>query len=318
MADRIRKINSTTGEVRAVITTDALAAGAELNGMCVSADGTVFCTDMANHVVYKVFEEGRVLGAIVGKLSTSGDVVSSGLYGSDGNTARLSDPYGCCVDSSNNIYVADSANHKVKRLSSSGRCQTLAGTGSSGDVCGNNGLTVQFNAPAGIAVDKAGIVYVSDQGNDKIKKIWPSGKTVSLAGGTGGGFLDSATGYLALFDSPTGLCVDNQGNVYVIDRNNYRVRKITVDGAVTTLCGGVAGFVDGTGNDAKFGINTWDLCMDPANNYMYMIDQTNDAVRKISVSGTVTTFMSWNQTSGNVSSIAMDKSGFLYVLELNS
>lgn len=316
MADRIRKINSQTSDVHAVITTDSLPAGATLDGMAVSAEGTVYATDATNDVVYKIFEHGQVSGALVGKIATSGDVASSGMYGSDGNTARLNKPYGCAVDASGNIFIADSTNHKIKRLSPSGRCQTLAGTGASGDACSDNGLACQFASPAGIAVDKAGIVYVADEGNSKIKKVWPSGKTVSLAGGTGGG-MANGQGAAALFNGPTGVAVDNSGNVYVLDKGNLRVRKVDTAGNVITLAGGAAGFVDGVGNAARFGANTWDIVIDPANNYLYIIDQTNDAIRKVSVSGTITTFMHWEQTVGATSSIAMDKSGFLYILERN-
>lgn len=316
MADRIRKINSSTGQVHAVITTDALAAGALLDGVCVSLEGTVYAVDTANSVVYKVFEQGRVLGAVVGKIATTGDVASSGLYGSDGNTARINAPCGCCVDNSGNIFISDTSNHKVKRLSPSGRCQTLAGTGVAGDVCGDNGLAVQLQGPTGIAVDKAGVLYVCDSGNNKIKKVWPSGKTVSLAGGTGGG-MANGNGANALFQNPTGIAVDNSGNCYVWDRTNTRLRRVDSEGNVVTLAGYSAGYVDGVGNAARFGANTWDVCIDPANNYLYVLDQTNDAVRKVSSNGTVTTFMHWNQTDSSESCIAMDRSGFLYVLEKN-
>lgn len=314
MAMRIRKINAATNVVHAVIKTDALPAGAVINGMAVSAEGTIYASDFVNDVVYKIFEDGRVNGAVVGKINTASDSASSGMYGSDGNYARLNQPYGCCVDASGNIYISDNNNHKIKRLSPSGRSQTLVGTGSSGDVCSDNGLAVKLNSPSGIAVDKAGILYVCDSGNDKIKKILPNGKTVSLAGGTGGGFANG-NGANALFDNPTGIAVDNAGSCYVWDKNNLRIRKVDESGTVITLAGFSAGFVDGIGNLARFGADTWDLCIDPSNNYLYVIDQTNDAIRKISTSGVVTTFMHWNQTSGTTSAIAMDKSGFLYILE---
>jgi DNA-binding beta-propeller fold protein YncE len=237
------------------------------------------------------------------------------MEGSDGNAARLYKPWGVCVDSSDNIYIADNLNHKVKRLSPSGRCQTLAGTGVAGDVCGNDGLSVQFNGPEGIAVDKAGVLYVCDTGNEKIKKIWPSGKTLALAGGTGGG-MANGLGSVALFNSPVAICVDASENCYVVDQGNYRVRKIDSAGNVVTLAGFATGFVDGVGNAARFG-TCWDIVMDPSAQFMYLIDQTNDAIRKLSQSGTMTTFMHWEQTVSAASSIAVDKSGFLYVLERN-
>jgi len=315
MADRIRKINVQTSEVHAVITTASLPAGALMDGMAISAEGTIYVTDIQNEVVYKIYEDGRVLGAVVGKIATAGDVNSRGMYGSDGNTARLHDPYGVCVDASGNIYVADNVNNKIKKLSPSGRCQVLAGS-TSGDVCSDDGASVKFNGPAGIAVDKAGIVYVCDQGNYKIKKVWPSGRTVSLAGGTGGG-MANGQGANALFGSPVGICVDFSENCYVVDRSNYRIRKIDSSGNVVTLAGGAAGFVDGVGNAARFSLNTWDIAMDPSGQFMYIIDQSNDAVRKLSVSGVMTTFMHWEQTLNVSSCLAFDKSGFMYVLERN-
>jgi len=314
MADRIRKINSQTSDVHAVITTDSLPAGAVLNGIAVSAEGTVYATDYDNDVVYKVYEDGRVLGAVVGTINTASDRASSGMSGSDGNYARLNQPFGCCVDASGNIFIADEGNNKIKRLSPSGRSQTLAG-GSSGDVCGDNGLSVRFNGPTYVACDKAGILYVTDVGNFKVKKVWPSGRTVSLAGSTTG--FANGNGANAQFATLAGVCVDNSENIYVIDRTNYRIRRIDSAGTVTTVAGGLAGYVDGVGNAAKFGIAMWDICMDPSGQFMYTIDQTNDAIRKVSTSGVVTTFMHWKQTDGTASSIAMDKSGFLYILEKN-
>jgi len=316
MADRIRKINTQTGDVHSVIkTSDLLPATASLWGMTVSANGTLYAADYVNHVVYKVFEDGRLNGALVGKLNTSGDVASSGLYGSDGNTARLYVPWGMCVDSSDNIYVADAANHKIKRLSPSGRCQTIAGTGVSGDVCNDNGLLAQFNGPAGICVDATGIVYVADNNNSKIKKIWPSGKVTSLAGGTGGGFANG-NGHSALFNGPSGICINKSRKLFVMDTGNYRVRQVDEAGNVVTLAGFATGYVNGVGNVARFS-DSYDICVDNSG-VIYVLDYGNEVIRKVLDNGSVTTLMGWK--SGTVSAascIAVDNSGFLYILEKN-
>ena len=316
MADRIRKINSQTGDVHAVIkTSDLLPATASLWGMAVSANGTLYATDYVNDVVYKIFEDGRLSGALVGKFNTPGDVASSGLYGSDGNTARLTVPVGICVDSSDNIYIADAGNHKVKRLSPSGRCQTLAGTGIAGDACNDNGLLAQFDAPAGICVDSAGIVYVSDNNNSKIKKIWSSGKVTSLAGGTGGGFANG-NGPAALFTGPNGICINKSRKLFVVDTGNFRVRQVDEAGNVVTLAGFATGYVDGVGNVARFA-ETYDICIDNSG-VIYVLDYGNEVIRKVLDNGKVTTLMGWkSSTVGTASSIAVDNSGFLYILEKN-
>jgi sugar lactone lactonase YvrE len=316
MADRIRKINSQTGEIRAVVTTgDQLPAAASIVGLAVSPNGTVFAVDGDQHVVYKIFEDGRVNGTIVGSIGASGDVVSSGLDGSDGNDARLNTPLGVAVDASGNIFVADSVNHKIKRLNEHGRSQTLAGTGAAGNVVDDNGLVAQFSSPRGLDVDKAGIVYVADSGNDRIKKIWPSGKTIVLAG-AGAGMADGQ-GNAAQFDTPLDVAVDNQGNVYVCDNDNLRIRRVDVDGNVTTLAGGSSGLTDDVGNAAQFA-SLNNIVMDPSNNLMWVLDASNSAIRKVWVDGRVKTFASWESgTINGATAIGIDKTGFLYFLEKN-
>jgi sugar lactone lactonase YvrE len=317
MADRIRKINSQTGDVHSVIkTNDLLPATASLWGMTVSANGTLYAADYVNDVVYKIYEDGRMSGVLVGKLNTPGDVASSGLYGSDGNTARIRVPIGMCVDSSDNIYVADSANHKIKKLSPSGRCQTLAGDGIAGDVCSDSGLSSRFNSPTGICVDAAGIVYVCDKTNDKIKKIWPSGKVTSLAGGTGGGFANG-NGATALFQVPSGICINKSRKLFVMDTGNFRIRQIDESGDVVTLAGFATGYVNGVGNVARFA-ESYDICVDNSG-VIYVLDYGNEVIRKVLDNGNVTTLMAWKHgTVSLASSIAVDNSGFLYILEKNA
>jgi sugar lactone lactonase YvrE len=317
MADRIRKINSTTGEIHAVVKTgDQLPATASIDGLAVAPNGTLYGVDGALHVVYKIFEDGRVNGAVVGQLSATGDVVSSGLSGSDGNDARLNTPQGVAVDNSGNILIADSTNHKIKRLNSHGRSQTLAGTGASGNVVDDNGLVAQFASPRGITVDEAGIVYVADTGNHRIKKVWPSGKTIVLAGAATG--MAAGQGNAAQFASPLDVAVDDQGNIYVADNGNLRIRRIDVDGNVTTVAGGSSGLTDGVGNAAQFA-SLNNIVMDPSNNLMWVLDVSNSAVRKVWVDGRVKTFASWQSgTIGGASAITIDNSGFLYFLEKNA
>jgi len=312
MADRIRKINSTTGETHALITTDSLASGARINGIAVSPNGTVYAADYANHVVYKIYEQGRILGVLVGELTTSGDTASSGMYGSDGLDARLDSPYRLCVDASENIWVSDRANHKIKRLSPSGRCQTLAGTGVAGNVVDDDGLTCQFNNPTGITVDKSGNLYVCDLGNFRIKKVYPSGKTVVLAGSTTG--FANGNGNDVKFASCYGLDVDPSGIVYVADYGNNRIRRLDQAGNVVTLAGYSAGFVDGSGNAARFS-GPSELVLDPSGRFMFVLDYSNTAIRRVTSNGTVTTFANWPAATANA--MAMDKSGFLYYLEDN-
>jgi sugar lactone lactonase YvrE len=321
MAIRLRKVNKDTRTTVNILESDGFAASANVHGIAVSANGTVYGADFANHIVYKIYEDGRLLGAIVGSVGVSGDqditTLGNNTSGTDGNDARLNVPFGICVDASDNIYVSDNTNRKVKRLSPHGRCITLAGSGGTGNAIGDSGASVTFGATmSGICVDKAGVVYLADRGNHKIKKIWSSGKTRTLAGNVSG--FHNANGNQARFNDPMDCCVDRAGNVYVADRDNHCIRKVNENGDVSILAGGnsgagTTGFINGDATTARFN-NPIRVAMDPSGQFMYVLDDTNHAIRKVTTSGMVTTFMHFEDDTQK-GDIDVDNSGFLYVLE---
>lgn len=309
MADVIRKINASLDNVR--VLTRSLDANANVTGIDVSANGTVYAMDWFNHVVYKIYENGKVEGVLAGRLGLDGDVLSETINGQSGLDARFYRPFGVCVDRSDNIYVVDRGNHKIKKLSSNGRVMCLAGS-VAGDAVSDDGSQAQFAVfMGGITVDNAGIVYLADFSNHKIKKIFPSGRTVTLAGSTMG-FNNGFDGR-AQFNYPLDVAVDAAGVVYVADSGNHRIRKITPDGNVYTLAGGSSGFVDGNGMDAQFS-NPCRLALDPSGRFLYVLDVGNQAVRRVTASGETTTFMSYSTLSG-VGDLTVDNTGFLYLLE---
>lgn len=326
--DRIRKVNTQTSTAN-VVAQSYLGANANINGLDVSANGTLYAADFDNDCVYKIYEDGRVLGNLAGKLNVPGDVEQSGVQSiqayvaGTAGPARFQTPFGICVDSSDNIFVADATNRKVKRLSSSGRVKVLAGSGSTGIADSDSGLSATFSTTMrGICVDHSGIIYVADAGNHCIRKIFPNGKTVRLAGAGVSGFVNDV-GPNARFNTPNDVAVDNSGNVYVADTGNNAIRKITPSGVVTILAGGASGLgtsglVNGNGIAARFNA-CFRVAMDPSNQFLYVMDGiTNHAIRKVSMSGETTSFMNYNGTGANSGDICVDKSGFLYVLEANA
>ncbi len=225
--------------------TDGPGGSATFNnptGVAVDSSGYVYVADGGNKI-RKITPEG-----VVSTLAGTGSI---GSTDGPGVSATLSSPYGVTVDSSGYVYVADTANNKIRKISPEGVVSTLAGTGFTGSTDGSGGSATFYN-PTGVAVDSNGYVYVADTANNKIRKISPEGVVSTLAGSESQGSTDGPGGS-ATFNEPSGVAVDSNGNVYVADTANNKIRKITPDGVVSTLAGsGSQGSTDGSGGSATF------------------------------------------------------------------
>jgi streptogramin lyase/ribosomal protein L27 len=216
---------------------------------------------------------------------------SAGFLNQKGTLAQFEEPTAIAVDASGNLYVADSRNRSVRKITASGIVSTLAGNGEYGSANGT-GTAAQFKSLAGIAVDLDGNVYVTDNSDHKIRKITPSG-VVSTFAGNGNGSSTDGTGTSADFYSPRGIAIDNSGHLYVSEEG--AIRKITPEGIVTTLAGSEnTGFADGTGTSAQFD-RAWGLVVDALGN-VFVADRDNNRIRKITPEGVVSTFAGSNST----------------------
>lgn len=243
----------------------------------------------------------------------------NGFADGTGIDAQFSYPRGIAIDNEGNLYITDTGNHKIRKISPNGIVSTIAGS-TEGDADGT-GTDAQFNSPDGIAVDSQGNLYVSDYENNKIRKITPIGAVTTLAGNTAG-YADG-TGADARFLGPAGITIDSQDNLYVADNINNRIRKVTQNGVVTTFAGSIEGDANGNGTNAQFygpqGITT-----DRQGN-LYVTDAGNYKIRKISSSGEVTTIA--GGTEGNADGtgtdaqfyvplgITVDSQGNLYIAD---
>ena len=249
-------------------------------GIAVDASDNLYIADRGNHRIRKVTVAGiisTVAGTGLG--SFSGD-------GGEATQATLNNPYGIAVDASGNLYVADQSNHRIRKVTVAGIISTVAGTGSasfSGD--GGNATQAALNNPYGITVDAAGNLYIVDQSNHRIRKVTAEG-IISTVAGTGSASFsgDGGNATQAALDNPSGIAVDAAGNLYIADSSNHRIRKIAIDGVITTVAGtGVASFSgdDGDAKLARLNFPKW-IAVD-SNGNLYIADQSNHRIRKISL-----------------------------------
>ena len=243
-------------------------------GVAVDGDGNLYVTERENHTIRKVTPAG-VVTTFAG---------SAGSYGSTDGTgaaARFWQPRGVAVDGDGNVYVADTANHTIRKITPAGVVTTLAGTAGSYGSTDGTGAAASFNESIGVAVDGDGNLFVADTSNHAIRKVTPAGEVTTLAGSAGSSGSADGTGAAASFSQPAGVAVDGDGNLYVTDAGNRTIRKVTPAGEVTTLAGsaGSSGSVNGIGPAARFSFPTG-VVVDGDGN-LYVIDNSGSTIRKV-------------------------------------
>nr|WP_294934188.1 T9SS type A sorting domain-containing protein [uncultured Flavobacterium sp.] len=250
--------------------------------------GNSIVVDRSNHKIRKISPEGTV--------TTIAGTGAIGSLSGPGNAATFKYPDGAVVDSQGNIFISDQSNHKIRKIDTNGMVSTFAGSGTAGFLDGT-GTVARFYYPAGMAVDANDNLYVADYSNHRIRKITPDGIVTTYAGLAAAGNSDGNTS-IARFNGPTGVCVDNSGNVYVADYGNHKIRKIDALGQVTTFAGsGVSGATDGFGTSASF-YHPAIIAVAPNSNF-YVTDEGNNKIRKINTTGEVTTFAGTGTAGAN-------------------
>ena len=246
------------------------------------AAGNIYVADSLNQTIRKITPDG-VVSTVAGLTATAGS--ADGI----GAAARFNTPNGIAVDGSGNLYVADTGNNTIRKITPGGAVTTLAGSAGSSGATNGPGNLARFASPYGVMVDRSNTVYVADTFNNLIRVITPAGVVSTLAGKAGVSGSQDKTGTAATFSRPVSLAMDSSGNIYVADTANSLIRKIAPGAVVSTLAGsaGVVGSDNGTNGTARFN-GPFAVTVDSADN-IYVADTGNNTIRKITLSGVVTT-----------------------------
>jgi sugar lactone lactonase YvrE len=306
------------------------AAGAELNypiGVAFDASGNLYIADAENNRVCRVDKAGIITTAAGnGTQGYTGD-------GGPAAVAELNYPMGVAFDASGNLYIADTENNRIRKVDRAGVITTVAGTGTQGYSSEGPAISAELNQPTGVAVDNAGNLYIADNQNFCIRRVDTGGFITTVAGnGTQGYGGDGGPATGAELDYPTGVAVDNAGNLYIADARNNRVRRVDRSGVITTVAGnGVQGYGGDGGLATSAELNyPAGLAFDASGN-LYIADNGNNRIRKVDTRGVIAT-VAGNGTQGYggdgglatsaelnyPAGLAFDASGNLYVADIKN
>jgi sugar lactone lactonase YvrE len=314
-------ITTVAGQLGASGDADGKASDARFNGprdLALDGQGNIYVADTGNNLIRMITPDGMVR-TIAGKARDSGRADGTG------EAARFNFPSGVIVDRNGDLYVADQGNSLIRKVTKAGVVTTLAGLPWKSGYADGPAKNALFSSPRDLAMDAHGFLYVTDAASI-VRKISPDGMVSTLAGQCSGEGSADGTGSAARFANPRGVALSPTGDLFVADRSNYTIRKITPAGVVTTYAGqvGKRGVKDGPALAAQFAA-PMGLAFDRAGT-LYVAD--NELIRKITPAGQVTTLAGSPNVRGNtdgpggaasfteVFAIAVGSTGLIYAMDL--
>ena len=297
------------------------------------AAGNLYIADTGNDRIRKV-------DATTGTITT---IAGTGTYGYSGDggpasNARLRSPQNVAIDAAGRLYITDSGNNRIRRIDTSGTITTVVGTGTAGDSGdGGPATAAKLNGPRRVIVDAAGNLYITDTGNNRIRRVDATTGTITTIAGTGasGYSGDGAPATTAELAIPVGVSSDAAGNLYIADSGNYRIRKVDAStGTITTIAGNPGGlYFSGDGGPASGAtLNSPYASTFDGQGNLYISDTGNNRVRRVdATTGTITTIAGTGSTSYNgdnlpatdadlnyPTGLVIDMAGNLYIADTNN
>ena len=293
--NRIRKITVSSGNISTIAGTGTAgfsgdggaAASAALRNpteICIDSTGIIYFADFNNSCIRKIALDGTIT-----TVAGIGGVAGASDSGVSATSTDLDNPIGLCIDSADNLYIADTYSGIIQKFTVGGTITTIAGTvgtgGSSWGYSGDGGAatSAQLNKPTSICIDSSGNLYIADANNSRIRMFKEGGIITTVAGsGTAGFSGDGGAATSAKINFPRGVCIDKLGTLYIADYLNSRIRKFTVGGNISTIAGtGTAGY-SGDGGAATAAKINFPYSVD-ADNFgnIYVADAGNNRIRKL-------------------------------------
>ena len=279
--------------------------------MVFDATGNIYISDVSNNRIRMINTTG-VISTIAGS-STLG---SFGGDGGQATAANLYYPSGLIFDATGNLYIADGANNRIRKINTSGIITTIVGTGTAGySGDGGQGTAAELSNPYGVIFDATGNLYISDFGNNRIRKVNTSGIITTIAGtGTSRFSGDGGQATAAKIFHPSGITFDVSGNLYISDEGNSRIRTVNTSGIITTIIGtGTAGYSGDEGQATVAEVNaTLGITFDVSGN-LYIADQGNNRIRKVTPSPTSTSTITPYNVSVSPSTICAGQTATIHL-----
>lgn len=269
-------------------------------GLAISGNMLYFSDGTANRVRWINLSTGE-LGLLAGNGAAAYAGDTSSTVTGYASSASLNAPRGLAVDSSGNVYIADSGNNRIRMVNTSGLISTVAGDGTAG-YSGDSGpaTDAEIDSPYGLAVDQSGNLYIAERAGNRVRKVTTSGTITTVAGTGNAGVPPSETGTAIdqPLNSPSGLAIESGGSVLIADTNNNRIRRLSTDGTITTVAGsGAIGYAGDGGPATSAKLNLPVGVGEDSNGNIYIADTTNNVIRWVGSDGNIAT-IAGNGTSG--------------------